>query len=299
MKMSLGIRAVILAFPIVGMFSIANGADDEFTIVPKPGSRVAPTGIETNSMATTKAEHVWLEKSLKPDDYVADAAELARVLGREDSSYAAEGITQAIKADAERAGAAFTQCLDPKNCSDPIVRLGAVRGISIANPKEGPVGKALAACVIAEKNEQARKAAAELIKSRKDRVANKALVEYYVDSFDPQGVLLQADHERAAIDAMKIAGNRALYEVLMAYVTMDVRAGTATELTPPQTVYISNGHDVNNPNGSINLPIELPILELRSVNVTLTIPAFGALKTIAGQNFHNPAQAWAWIDKQQ
>ena len=291
----------MLTIPAFGAHSLANGSDDDLTIAPTPGSRIERDQAAIQASAEAKKpDHVWLERSLKGDDYVRDAAELCRVLGKEDASYVPEAISLAIKADAERAGAAFAQCLDPKNCPDPVVRLGAVRAIAVANPKELTVGKALAACVIAEKNEAARKAAADLIKTRKDKVADKALVQFYVDSFDPQGVLpLQADHERAAIEAMKMAGNRALYEVLMAFVTMDVRAGTATELTPPKTVYITNGGDVNNPNGNINLPIDLPNLELKSVSTTIMIPAFGALKRIAGQNFHNLAQAQQWVNKQE
>jgi hypothetical protein len=295
MKISI-INTVVLSLPLMGIVQ-ASASDDEMTIAPKPGSHLAVT--QTVGTEVQKPEHIWLEKSLKPEAYVADAAELARVLGKEDASYVPEAISKAIKADPDRAGGAFAQCLDPKNCPDPVVRLGAVRGIAVANPKDQTVGKALAACVIAEKNEAARKAAADLIKARKDKVADRQLVQFYVDSFDEQGVLLNGDHERAAIDAMKFAGHRALYEVLMAFVTMDVRAGTATELTPPQTVYISNGGSVSNPNGTINLPIELPNLELKSINTTIMVPAFGAIKRIAGENFHNIDQARAWVNKQE
>jgi len=61
------------------------------------------------------------------------------------------------------------------------------------------------------------------------------------------------------------------------YITMDVRPGTAIEITPPQVIYITNGGDINNPTGSINLPIELPNLELRSVSTTITIPDQGTM----------------------
>ncbi|MCZ7647104.1 MAG: hypothetical protein M5U26_17915 [Planctomycetota bacterium] len=61
------------------------------------------------------------------------------------------------------------------------------------------------------------------------------------------------------------------------YVTLDVRPGTAIELTPPQILFISNGLDVNNPLGNINLPIELPNIELRSINTTVTVPDNGTL----------------------
>ena len=61
------------------------------------------------------------------------------------------------------------------------------------------------------------------------------------------------------------------------YITMDVRPGTAIELTPPQIIFITNGGDINNPTGTINLPIELPNIELRSVSTTVTIPDNGTM----------------------
>ncbi|MCY3023412.1 MAG: hypothetical protein NTW87_30905 [Planctomycetota bacterium] len=62
------------------------------------------------------------------------------------------------------------------------------------------------------------------------------------------------------------------------YITLDIRAGTAVEITPPQIVYITNaGGDVNVGGGAINLPIELPNLELRSINTTITLPDNGTI----------------------
>ncbi|MGD0092829.1 MAG: hypothetical protein ABSE73_23200, partial [Planctomycetota bacterium] len=61
------------------------------------------------------------------------------------------------------------------------------------------------------------------------------------------------------------------------YITLDVRPGTALELTPPQTIYITNANDVNVGGGTINLPIQLPNLELRSISTTVTIPDNGTM----------------------
>lgn len=62
------------------------------------------------------------------------------------------------------------------------------------------------------------------------------------------------------------------------YITLDVRPGTAVELTPPQIVFITNaGLDVNIGGGNINLPIELPNLELRSISTTVTVPDNGTM----------------------
>jgi len=52
------------------------------------------------------------------------------------------------------------------------------------------------------------------------------------------------------------------------YITLDLRSGTATELTPPAVVTIG---------GAFNLPIQLPNLELRSINTTVAVPDNGTL----------------------
>src|SRR5204863_42326 len=48
-------------------------------------------------------------------------------------------------------------------------------------------------------------------------------------------------------------------------------------ITAPQIIFITNGGNINIPGGSINLPIELPNLELRSINTTVTIPDNGTM----------------------
>ena len=61
------------------------------------------------------------------------------------------------------------------------------------------------------------------------------------------------------------------------YITLELRPGTAVELTPPLIVFITNSGNIAVGGGSINLPIELPNLELRSVNSTVTIPDGGTM----------------------
>ncbi len=61
------------------------------------------------------------------------------------------------------------------------------------------------------------------------------------------------------------------------YITLELRPGTAIELTPPLIIFITNGGNINVPGGTINLPIELPNLELRSINTTVTIPDNGTM----------------------
>lgn len=61
------------------------------------------------------------------------------------------------------------------------------------------------------------------------------------------------------------------------YITLELRPGTAVELTPPLIIFITNGGNIQIPGGNINLPIELPNLELRSINTTVTIPDNGTM----------------------
>lgn len=61
------------------------------------------------------------------------------------------------------------------------------------------------------------------------------------------------------------------------YITLTLRPGTAEEIEEPQIIYITDGGDVDNPFGTINLPIELPQLELRSISTSVTTPDGGTL----------------------
>ena len=264
------------------------------------GSSATDEGEIGLSSDAKKAAHEWLKKDLSPAAFNEDAAQAALKLSQEKlDARELESITDAIKRDPVRAAFAFAECLNLKNCADPRVRLGAVKGIGYANIKPSLVSKALAAVVIAESDQPTRTAAAELLKARKDPVANKVLVDYYLDAFDTDGVLLKADHERAAIAALRDVGGRQIYEALMAYVTMEVNAGAASEAAPPQTVYITNSGNINTGGGSINLPIELPNLELKGYHGTLVVPALGALKQVTGQNFGRNIDRWQnWIAKQ-
>ena len=288
------LRAFIVA--CVGTLALTASASAEEETIGLRADAKATEGV----IASSSANHTWLKKELKAEEFQRDAAKAARRLGdpKLDSDELSK-IGEAIRLDTERAGAAFANCLNAKNCPDAQVRLGAVRGIKLAKPRNPNVSKALAACVIVETNADVRTAAAALIRDQKDPIASKALVDYYVDAFDTDGVLIKADHERAAIDALKAVGGHGIYEQLLMYATLEVRAGMATEIGPPQTVYITNGGSINSPSGTINLPIELPNLELRAVNTTIVVPALGALRQVSGQNFGRNIGKWQdWIGKQ-
>ncbi|MFH0939214.1 MAG: hypothetical protein V1899_08035 [Planctomycetota bacterium] len=65
------------------------------------------------------------------------------------------------------------------------------------------------------------------------------------------------------------------------YITLDVRPGTAMELQAAQIVWITNSGNVvqgsSGRPGQLNYPIELPFIELRSINTTVTIPDNGTM----------------------
>jgi type II secretory pathway component GspD/PulD (secretin) len=62
------------------------------------------------------------------------------------------------------------------------------------------------------------------------------------------------------------------------YITLNLQAGSALELTPPQIVFITAaGNDVNVGGGGFSLPIFLPNIELRSINTTVTVPDNGTM----------------------
>jgi type II secretory pathway component GspD/PulD (secretin) len=140
---------------------------------------------------------------------------------------------------------------------------------------------------------QATQTNAVLMALRKDQTADTLLAPK-LTQFNNQRAHILVAQQRSYIKDYDVAG--AVYDPVIAsfmtgvvlevrpsvshdrrYITMDVRPGTSTELTPPQIIFLTNGGDVNNPNGNINLPIELPNLELRSISTTMTIPDNGTM----------------------
>ena len=85
------------------------------------------------------------------------------------------------------------------------------------------------------------------------------------------------------------------------YVTLELRAQSAS-LDRLDTVRIRDaGRNVaaDDRGGNINLPIDLPSLNLMSVETTLVVPALPSLKRVTGQDFGRDLARWkAWIAAQ-
>ena len=128
---------------------------------------------------------------------------------------------------------------------------------------------------------------------RKDQTADQLLAPKLMQ-FNNQIAHVLVAQQRSYIKDYQISG--AVYDPIVAayligvvlevkptvsndkrYITLNMRPGTALELTPPQVIFITNSGNINTGGGTINLPIELPNLELRSINTTVTVPDNGTM----------------------
>lgn len=255
----------------------AESDDTGLVIAPRSGSGV-------------KLQKVWLQPSLSESAYVAEAAEAARFLSDDKLEAGTRAaLTAGIRQDAERAAKAFVRCLDWQRYSDARARLGALRGIEIAGAPISATGKGLAGSAIAEPVPEVRNAAIDLIRRRKDAAAGGEILRFWRAAYDSD---LGFDEPRraAAAAAMRDIGDKRVFQALLSYVTLEVRAGSASG---------ASIDTVNITGQGINLPIEQPGMNLISVEGTIIVPATGSLKQATGQDFgKNLAQWREWLDKQ-
>lgn len=263
---------------------IDPGQDDEYIIAHRPISSVSP-------IRPMYTPHGWLEEHLSAAAYQADAAEAAMLLGKnEQNSVDYEAIVQGISRDQERAGKAFVNCLDWRIFKNKTLRLGAVAGLRIAHPSAPSTGNGLANSALAEPNKQVRAAAIELIKERKDSTASLALLNFLNQAHDEDNLIVDEALRDAAIAAMHDVGDKHVLEVLLYNATLELRLGVS-KLNSIGRATITGA-------GGINLPIDLPNLELSSFNGVITVPApaFPILARVSGQNFGKNVDKWdAWI----
>ncbi len=168
----------------------------------------------------------------------------------------------------------------------PVNPLGSVLGQSVqSNPQQG--------ALFQFRFLQALQTSAVLQALRKDQTADQLLAPKLMQFNNQRSHILVAN-QRSYIKDYDVSG--AVYDPVISsfltgvvlevkptvsndkkYITLELRPGTAIELTPPIIVFITNGGNINAPGGTINLPIELPNLELRSINTTVTIPDNGTM----------------------
>jgi hypothetical protein len=254
-----------------------------------------------------KARRVWLAPGIPGAQYNKEIVELANLLaGDKLDADEQKTIDEGIKREPARAGAAFGALLDWKHYGEN-TRRGALRGIQISAAPARVVGKSLGASALSEPDAKVRSATIDLIKERKDAMAAHTLLGYLAAAADNTGLgIINEKQRNAALAALQEVGDKRVYEILLYYVTLEVRAGYAASPVVTQA-FITNSGDVNNggpPGGAaINLPIDLPSLELGSFQGTIVVPAIAdpmfSLKRATGQDFGKDLGKWKkWIDEQ-
>jgi hypothetical protein len=274
-----------------------SGVASEAEVIIKP--RMA--AVASASPSTTGRQ--WLADGIPASQFNKEIVALANLLSNEklaeeDKQAASEGISR----QSAKAGEAFGSLLDysrhPGN-----TRMGALRGIQMSNAPAKTVGKALGKSALAEPDAKVRAEAISLIKERKDGMALHTVMNALAAASDTDGLgIINEAQRNAAAQALRDIGSKRVFEILLYYVTLEIRTGFATPVAT-ETKYLTNSGDVSNGGGTINLPIELPTLEIGSFQGMITVPAIsdplGALRRATGQNFGKNLGQWKkWIDEQ-
>ncbi len=271
----------------------AQSAEDENLVIGVRQYVIAqkPAVVPVPKSAATAPKREWFKSGLTDSALHTEALAAARILagakdGVSDLDYVKEGVVR----EKERCVKEFLWMLNWKNCGDPVYRRGAIAGLELCNPEPKDAGKALAISAIFEPDADTRKASIELIKARKDPMAARTLVTTWKTAFDEHGVLADNENTRkAAVDAMRDIGDKRVFEVLRYYAMLELRAGSAS-LARVDTVSIKGQ--------GINLPIDLPVLDLISVEGNIIVPGLTSLKQATGQDFGRHFDKWKdWIDK--
>ncbi len=183
--------------------------------------------------------------------------------------------------------------------SSPVLFQGLTQNLLRANPLSSALGSSLQdnpaqGLMLQFRFLQNTQTSAVLQALRKDQTADQLLAPKLMQ-FNNQRAHIYVGQQRSYIGDYDVSG--AVFDPVIKtlslgivmevkptvsndkrYITMDVRPGTVIELTPPQIVYITNaGNNVNIGGGSVNLPVELPNLEVRSINTTVTLPDNGTM----------------------
>lgn len=178
--------------------------------------------------------------------------------------------------------------------ADAAHRLDAARKLKTAKFKKVPleVSTRLVRTIVGDGDPRVRKEAARAVKSLKDSSAVEGLLAAGLSKEMPREVRVRA------AEGLRMQDNPGLFERIVRIATLTIRFGVAREVEEPQIIYITNGGDVDNPFGTINLPIELPQLELASVNTSVAVYAGEMLKVIARRDFGRNRMAWkGWFNE--
>ena len=186
-----------------------------------------------------------------------------------------------------------------KALGSPVLFQGLTQNILPANPLSSPLGLLVQNCnpqlgaLFQFRFLQALQTSAVVQALRMDQTSDQLLAPKLMQ-FNNQRAHVMVANQRSYIKDYDVSG--AVYDPVISsflvgvvlevkptvsndkkYITLELRPGTAIELTPPIIIFITNGGNINAATGTINLPIELPNLELRSINTTVTIPDNGTM----------------------
>ncbi len=243
------------------------------------------------SKTTLSAKKSWFKPGISESAFHTDALAVARLLtSSTNSPYDIDEAKEAVAREKEHCAKEFVWMLNWANCPDAMTRRGAIAGLGLCAPDGKTVGKPLAISAIYEPDETARKASQALVKARKDMESARTLVETWKSAYDEHGVLAPNETIRkAAVDAMHEVADKRVFQAILWYAMLEVRAGSAQAVRVDQVAIKGQG---------INLPIDLPVLDLRSAEGTIIVPVMASLKQATGQDFGHNFDKWKdWIGK--
>lgn len=274
------LAAVLWQFP-------AQAADS-----PQPAGEAVVIGVRRDDASPAPPSvgpREWFRAGLSDAAWQSEAAAAAVLLGSGKlSAEEKTGLSDALRRDRQRSGRAFAACLDPHQY-DATTRLGAVHGIRIAEPAPSAAAKALACSALAEPVPQVRTAAIDLVRERKDVAVTAEIVRFWRAAYD-EDVGFDEAKRVAAVAALRDIGDRRAFEALLYYATLEIYAGAATAATMAEASITGAG---------VNLPIQLPGMDLMSFHATIIVPAMPSLKGATGQDFGRDLAKWRdWVGKQ-
>ena len=241
--------------------------------------------------ATSRAQREWFKPGLNDSAFFDAAFSAAKMLAYDKLDPADRAAIQAaLEREKIRAGIAFLWLLDWTKCGDASARLGAVAGLSYSSAEPKKLGASLATSAMFDPDERVRKASAASIKSAQDKIAERAILDTWKSSFDESGILDANEARRkASVNAMREINEKQIFQALLYYATLELRAGSAA-LVGVDTVSIKGNN--------INLPIDLPKLDLINVEGAIAVPAMASLKQATGQDFGRNLLKWnEWLNK--
>jgi hypothetical protein len=220
-----------------------------------------------------------------------------RVLGGDEAQQEARSEALRIIAKAtDPAGEKVVNHLDEQKHVDWVVRLGAVRGLQALGISGPRVSSALAWTATRDGEEKVRDEAVSVIKTRGDWTATDLIGRHLVESFDRQGVTIQARVLDYSVQALRTIGDRRVAEAMLTYVTAEVQAASTTfngmrSRTMRAAIPQGDGQV-----GSVMLPIEFPGIGVLKYRGTVMVPAVAALRALTGQDFGDDQGQWLrWI----